>query len=278
MPEHYDQSVLDALLAINTWLDGDILDAYVDSYTDGESEVLSLAAARATDGYRAKFAGNTADDGTIRLDENDYLAYKESYVRKFDDMNLNIANFEGKFADLVAGGVSNDEFISRVTQLQSQVMLGSEALRATYAQYQGADGISDEELLAAALDPALEPAIFARQIQVAKVGAAGVQRQFGVSIDQSNRLLNAGIDTDSEASDLFEKAASIIPTIDRLAARHNDPDDDLTLDEFIDSEVFADQDQRNRIRGLFAAETSLFTDDAMVRTTREGARVGLQER
>jgi len=274
-----DQSVLDELLALNSWLTGGILDAYVDSFIAGDQEVISLAKARATDDYRAKFAGNTAADGSTRMDENSYLAYQEAFVRKFEvDLNLNVENFADSFAALVEGGVSYSEFNSRVTQLQSQVLLGSEALRATYAEYQGASGISNEELLAAALDPSLEPAIFARQIQVAKVGAAGVQRLFRVSIDQSNRLFNAGIDTGSEAAELFDRAACLIPTIDRLAERHNDPDDDLSLDEFIDSDVFADQEQRNRIRNLFAAENSLFTDTAAVRQTREGARTGLQER
>lgn len=261
------------------WLTPELADIYLDAYTGEEFNTpdLALAQVRASTEYQRIFAGNVRDDGSIRLDENDYLAYKEAFVADLSQY-VNPAYFESMFPTLVENGVTYSEFRQRLDTITSRVLQAAPEIRKAYAEIRPdlAD-LSDSALIANALDPQLGDAILNKQITEAEIAGTAVQRGFDLPFDTIQQLAEQGLDITS-SQELFNQARQVLPIFDVLSRRHFDPNDSFTIDEFLASNVFADEQERQRMQRLLAAESSLFGDTSQFAQTQTGALTGLTQR
>jgi len=265
---------------IPPWMrDTPLEQVYINAWVETGSADLAREAVRESPHYDNLFPGNSRSDGTVRYDEATYTSVRESYADVLLSVGLNPDLFTSKFGDMIEGAVSPAEFASRVESVYTRVIDASPAVAERMNAYYGA-GLTGTAIMASFLDPDVGQAILEKRIAVAEVGAEASVRGFNVIQDFANRLYEAGTDTTSEAAQFFSLAENLLPTLGVLTARHNDPNDDFTLEEFAASEVFGNPDQRRRVRTLLAQERSTFNTGAstLLAQSEGGGLAGLTER
>lgn len=229
--------------------------------------------------YDKVFAGNRRDDGSLILSDSDYRARTEAYDDILLSVNLAPGNFQGKYGDLISGLVSANEFASRVNSVYERVVDNAPAIRDYYAT-NFAEDFTDEAIIASMLDPDVGNAILTKQITMSEVGGEAASRGFQIATDFANQLVNAGMDSQSEAAEFFTQAENVLPVLQTLAIRHADADDDFDLNEFAQATIFGDPTQRRRMRTLQAQERSTFAENqqGIFARNREGLATGLIQR
>jgi hypothetical protein len=252
------------------WIPPDAIQAYSDLYNEGSVE--PWLGIRTDSRYEQWFPGNMDDDGNIRYGEDSYAGVREAYRDVVRSMNLNDQAFEDQFTALMEGEVSPSEFEARASEVYDRVISASDAIKNAFAEANGFE-ITTEGILASALDPDLGDKILSQEIGMAEISGAATESGFTLGSDRIAELEAFGVTLD-QARGVYGQAASTLPVLDMLAARHDDPDDDFDLNEFEQAEIFNDPFQNRRMRRLISQERSTFTQGASVRATR-GALTGL---
>jgi len=255
------------------FLPAPLAEIYLQSWIENGDATLATATMRRAPSYDEYFPGNRRPDGSLRYSEQQYLAVTEAFDNTLLSVGINPAHFKDRYRDLIVGNVSPSEFTSRVETMTERVLTRGEAVRQEYADYYGVD-MTDEALIAAALDPNLDNAIQNHKIDVAQIGAQGLLKGYGIDLQLAERISNQGLNA-SQAGDVFAAAAEQLPILDVLARRHNDPTDSFDLNEFLSAAVFNDPNERRRIRRLLAAEQSTFSRSSQILARRNGALSGL---
>jgi hypothetical protein len=238
---------------------------------------LALAEMRRDARYDQFFAGNRRPDGTVVLPEAEYLSTVEGYDRRLRMFDLDPSDFRGRFGELIQGGKSPDEFEADLAEVQTEVILQGPAVRAQYAAYGYSADISDRSIMASRLAPGTSPQVFEQRFRAAQVGAEAVNKGFTYGRSQAERLAQAGVDQE-QARQLFGQAASELPTLNELMNRHNDPDDDLTLDEYTDAVVLRDPEHLQAIARVLTRERSQFSGGDLLAKNNDGGVLGLRQR
>lgn len=254
------------------WLPPEVIEVYTDAWAGGSVDPWSDV--RADTRYDQWFPGNRTPDGRVRYGESQYAAVRESYRDVVRSMNLNPELFEERFTELMEGEVSPAEFEARADQVWNRIATASDQIRQRFADANGFD-LTTEGLLASALDPDLGDDILNQRITLAEVGGAAAESGFNVADTQIDQLVRVGVGLD-EARQLYQRAESLLPALDILTRRHNDPDDDFSLDEFTNAQVFQDPTQNRRIRRLMDQERATFGTGLSARQLRGGAVTGLE--
>jgi len=255
-----------------------LLEVYANALLVTGNADLAIVEMRADPQYDTYFAGNKRDDGSVRWTEKEYLSIIEAFEVELEGYGVNPAVFAEKFPELIAGDVAPDEFRSRLSTAYGQLINATEEVRTYYAENFGITDLTDESVFAAFLDPTIGEEILGGRLDVAAVGGAGLQYGFDLDPELAERLAQQDI-TGQQAGQLFSQAATQLPILDTLARRHNDPDDDFDLEEFLAAAVDADPTQSRRLRRLFAQESSLFSRQSAFRTSRDtGGITGLLDR
>lgn len=248
---------------VPVWMRGTPLEqVYINAWIETGDAALARETVRENPAYDQYFPGNQRDDGTIRYDEDTYLAIVESYGDSLLSVGVNPDIFSTRFGELIAGAVSPAEFASRVENVYTRVIDATPEVAQRMDEFYGT-GFSTEAVLASFLDPDIGTAILEKRIAVSEVAAEASRRNFNLTLDFANRLYEAGTDTASEAARFFSLAENALPTLSVLAARHADPEDDFTLEDFAASEVFGSAAARRRTRTLLAQERASFTTGSL---------------
>jgi hypothetical protein len=266
------------------WLPNEAIQAYIDAFVDSGDDTVAWAQVRTHKNYEQWFPGNLTADGRPRYSENVYAAVTASYDDVFRSVGLSgqaLKEMQAKYGDLISGEVSPQELeADRVVPMYERILASSSFIKARYASEFGV-GLSDIELLSAAMDPALGAKILEKQISLAEIGGEAAESGFGtIDKDLINRMFESGkIDRDA-ADRLFQQAENLLPTLNVLAARHADPDDTFDIEEFVTADIFQDPTQRRRINRLVAQEKSLFSggSGSFVSSRTTGGVAGLAER
>lgn len=254
---------------------------YIDAWVESGDVQLALESVRSSELYQQYFAGNVREDGSVRYDENTYLAIKDSYANTLLSINVNPDLFSEQFGNLIAGDVSPAEFQTRVEALYGQVIDQAPAILDYYAETFGYEA-TPSFIIADLLDPDVGQQILTGRIAIAQVGGSASQYGFDISSEFAQQLVHAGVQGVGQATQLFGLAQGVIPTLTALAARHADPDDDFDLNEFTAAQVFNDPEQRQRMRRLMSQEMASFRQGSgsasPLARSDTGRRVGLEVR
>ena len=259
------------------WLPQELKDIYAQAWEDTGDETQALAIMRADPTYREFFPGNNRDDGTVRLNEQEYISNMEAYHIMAVSYGLNPAIFQELWIEAIVNGVSPAEMAERF-ELAFDGILGIE-LEEVVTFYREAYGIemTDEAIFASILDPSLADGIIEGRIAIAQVGAAGIASGFGFGevLPEAERLAGFGFGQ-QQAFAFFGRASGRVPILSSLARRFRDADSTFDLSEFTDAEIFSDAFQLRRRARLLARESSSFTrDSSIARDRATGALVGL---
>lgn len=266
----------DLVRSMVSWLPGQLADVFVEGYIESGSFEMARERVRQHESYDQYFPGNRRDDGSLRYTEEQYLGIVEGYEDALLGININPDLFSEQFGDLVAGLVSPNEFRGRVDELYARVISSVVPIRDFYAENYGI-GMTDSAIIASVINPDIGDAIINERIAISEIGGEARLHEFGINLDLATELYQRGL-TRTTAGQVFTEAASDIPILDVLARRHQDPDDDFDLNDFLAASVFGDPEERLRIRRLLAAERSLFSPGARLRREAEGQITGLRQR
>jgi hypothetical protein len=254
---------------------------YIDAWIESGDVQLALEAVRESEMYSQFFMGNVRDDGTVRYDENTYLSIKDSYRNTLLSINVNPDLFEQQFGVLISGDVSPGEFLQRVESIYSGVIDQAPQIMEYYADRFGFE-LTPSAIIADLMDPDVGQQILEGKIAIAQVGGSASQFGFDIDTQFAQSLVHAGVQGGGGANQFFGLAQGVIPTLSALAARHADPDDDFDLAEFSAAQIFADPEQRQRMRRLLSQESASFTQGSgaagPIARSEGGRRVGLETR
>lgn len=240
----------------------------------GDSE-LALSMARQDSRYDSWFPGLRRDDGTVRMSEVDYAERVFSYRNVIADAGVNPDLFESRYVQLIEGDVSAAEFARRVDTVQRRVLQNIDGVRQALVQYENTGGITDQAILAWALDPDnMGQAILEQRISMAEIGAEASRSGYFVGAVRARQLANLGVDQE-RARTFYRGAQGLVEELDRLAG-FTTGDTDVDIREYEDAALFGDVDQMRRLSGLADIEDARFGQSGMSRTRRRVT--GLVER
>lgn len=273
------ESLEDLLRLQYSWLPQGALDVFIQSYIefgpDGAWESV-----RQDERYESWFPGNLTDEGQARYSESDYFAVRESYrdvMRSVGIEPTRIAALEERFIQLMEGEVSPNEFAQRVNVVNDRILSASTQIREYYAEQNGLDDLTTEDLLLGALDPELGTEILERGLRVAEIGGSAREFDFDIDAAQALEIAERGVGL-PQARQIFGEANQLVPVLDVLAKRHADPDDDFDLDEFLAADLFRDPKANLRMRRLIQQERASFGRGADVMRDSAGRAEGLTAR
>lgn len=259
------------------WVPDALRQVFVDAWAKYGDPNVALGTLRQDARYDQFFPGNRRADGTTALTEAEYLSTVEGYDRALRSFQLDPADFRVRYGELIQGGSSPDEFLTDLGQVQQEVFLQAPAIRAKYAEFGYSADVSDRAILASRLSPGVSAQVFEQRFRSAQIGGAAANYGFAYSSGQAERLAQAGVGQD-QANQLFAQAASEIPTLNDLMARHNDPEDTLTLDEYTNAIVLRDPAHLQAIARVLTGEKSLFSSQDLLAQDQSGGVLGLKQR
>lgn len=263
---------LEDLEALYPSIPRDALILYLEHY-GVEGGEQAWAYVRQDGRYKDWFPGNLTDDGEVRYSEANYSGVLEAYDDVYRSVGLDPKWLAGRYGDLIGGEKSPDEFAAEVALTYDRIVSASEGVRNWYAEHRGIQSTT-QALLLAHLDPSLQGPILEGDIELAEIG--GTASDFGFDLDLAavEELVDRDM-TKGQAAQLFGQAQSIIPIMQTLLKRHNDPDDEFDVESFIQSEFFMDPLENYRMRRVMAAERALYGSEMSMRRDQRGGVTGL---
>jgi len=242
------------------YLPDEVINKYVDYYAESDKNIdVALGKLRQDPIYDEYFPGNKRADRTVRYNEAEYLAVKESYKLSLEDYSLNPEFFDDTFSNLIAGDVSPSEFKTRVDVVFEGIKSNIPQVKEFYSANYGID-LTDEAIFASAIKPELGEQILNKQVAISQIGGEARRAGFGdiVSLEKAQELQAAGI-TQAQARQLFQQAQLEIPRIQELqAARGIEEEERFGLEEFTEAAVFQSPEELEQIRILEAERLSQF--------------------
>ena len=196
-----------------TLLSDTLLNIYIQKYIEtGNDSAEAIKAMRQTDEYKSVFAGNLNPDGvTVKYSEREYSQLIDGYKRKIDAIGINsdlIMTSERK-QQLVENVVSPDELGTRINTVYSQVLQSIPQVKEFYKRNFNRD-LTDEEIIASAIDPKIGEGIISGTISARDVlGQRVLRSQIGAE------ALLAGTDITVEAAEALRAKGLNVETARR---------------------------------------------------------------
>ena len=259
------------------WLPPEALDVVLEAYFRLGSFDAAWVELRSDSRYESWFPGNLTEDGRPHYPEEMYANIVGQYDSVMEAVGLG-NTFRHRYGEWIAGDVTPDEARGRIVPMYERIVSQSDQLKEYYAKTYGLV-MTDAALLASSLDPELGEGILTKQISIAEIGGEALESGFDINAAFAERMFEEGQATRAQAESIFQRAESFLPVLSILAQRHDDPDDTFDLKEFVSADLFADPQERMRMKRLISQEKSLFTGGSQIDYTRSraGGVAGLQE-
>jgi len=262
--------------ALFPFLPPQLLDLYSEKWAESGDPTLALAEVRASPQYEQFFPGIKRTDGSLRMSESEYLSRKDGYRLALSQFNLNPANFENRFVEMIEGEVEVADFANRLSGAFENIITAMPEIREFYSQNFGVS-MTDEAIFASFIDPELGDAVLNRRISISQIGGAGAASGFNIDLAMAEQIRQRGIGFQG-AQEFFGQAATQIPVFNALAGRFG-VDTDVDLTEFAAASIFGNVRQASRLRRLQAAEASSFSEQfGSVSTSDDFTLRGLRQR
>lgn len=269
-----------------TWMDEELLQTFISIYnTNGGEADDAIRELRTTEKYKEEFPGIFREDGkTIRLEgatpELQYLTNVEAYRSYFADYNLNPDLFENKIVQLFEQDVAPREVEERLSTAYNLLFPQFDAVKTFYVQNYpnvatSEDQITDEAIFASFINEDISKDIIENRVKISQIGGAFAERGVDVTLSQSQRLINAGVNSQL-AQQLAAKAETNLPRLRRLAAKYRESQAVFGTSEFLEAEVFADSEAAFLKQQLESEEQTIFSATGTTAISDTGV-TGLQE-
>ena len=213
------------------------------------------------DAYAKRFAANVdrVKAGKPALSEGTYLAAERSYAQAFRSLGVPKLATRVNFNKLIAGDVSTDEAVDRVTTAINRVQNAPEETKRALAAFY--PNISPFDIAEAVLDPDISLPALKRQIAAAEIGGGAIRAGLGVTRERAEQLQNLGI-TQAQAQAGFQQIAGGLQRGGQLAAIYQEtPYGQETAEQEIFGIAGATQARRQRQK-IIKSEQAAFGGQA----------------
>lgn len=266
-----------------TLLPDELLDIYVAAYVQsGNDEQQAISAVRTSNAYQSYYPGNLNPDGvTTKYSEAEYSQVIDGYNRKFESIGINpdaILTNERK-KQLIQNIVSPDELGTRINTVYSNIITGIPQVKEYYQRNFGRT-LTDEEIIASAIDPQLGQQIIAGTIAARDVVSQNVVRaQIGgqallagtdISIEAVESLRQQGLDPQA-ARQAFNQVQNIQQQA--FAQGREVPD----VQDIVEGLQLGDVEDLQQVSNIIRQVQAQSSVQAGARTTQAGAVTGLIE-
>ena len=184
--------------------------------------------------YLKRFAGNKLlmDAGFAPLDDKEYLATERAYDKIFTSYELGQFNNRDRFSKLIGSRISADELAARVSLAVDRVNRAAretrDAIRELYPE------LTNQDLVAYAIDPVNQLPALQRKVQAAEIGGAALAQNLSIGLQAApetetgftnvrrrglgvEQLVSEGVDLE-KARTGYGKVAELLPTAEKLSA------------------------------------------------------------
>jgi len=213
------------------------------------------------DAYSKRFAANfeRIKAGKPAISEGTYLAAERSYAQALQSMGVPRLATRNNFNKFIAGDVSTDELVDRVTTAVNRVQNAPTETKAALAAYY--PNLSSLDIAEAVLDPEISLPALKRQIAAAEIGGAATRAGLGVGRQRAEELLGLGI-SQQQALTGFQQVAQMAPRGGQLAEIYKESP---YTQQVAEAEVFAtagSQQAREQRERLTKREQATFAGRA----------------
>jgi len=244
-PEKYAGLV--ALLA-SYGIDGiaNMVDKVIIDYpeSDGE-EILNLLRydERYNKPYLARFAGNAArlKNKMPLLSESDYLNQERGYSKMFKSYGLTNLDNTAQYVKLISADIDIDEATTRVSMAYDRVLKAEPSTKNAFLRF--FPMLSNQDLVAAMLNPEEQLPALERKVQSAEIGGAALRQGLSAELADTTTksamysnvqagtvgagtLETAGV-SPTVATAKYQTIASELPTMEKLSSIYGS-----TLDQY----------------------------------------------
>lgn len=256
---------------------GALMQEYIKGFVGTGSAQVGMEKARESSAYDAVFAGNRREDGSLRMAEQDYFAYKRGWSRSLAGFGLNPGEFmaRGRFEAAVRGEVSIEELNMRLQATQDGILDNVAGVQQYYAENYGLE-LTPEAILGMAIDPTVQRDVLERRITAGQIGGEAAVRGFIRDVDRAEELARAGV-TQEAARNLYGQAEATLGGISATTQRFNRGA--TSIGQFEEAAALGDEVGMKRLQTALGEEQASFGSRADTRRSREGfGLTGLRER
>lgn len=272
------RSLAQDLVTTYPWMPQPLVDIFIEEFINSAGNPdVAMARMRQSAQYEIYFPGNKTEDGLIQLPEAEYVAGRDTFNLELISYGIDPDVLGHIYPTLVAGGIRPDDFRRRMATLYTDVASNTPFVRQVYAEEFGSGDISIASLMANGLDPSTNPMVFEERIKKSQIGGEMLQAGLNLDMTHVTRLAGMGLNQQS-AREFYGQARTLLPTLNNLMTRHNDPDDEFDINELSDALLISDPDQLEVIQRLFGQERSMFSPLNLFQIQQGGAVAGLRQR
>lgn len=264
-------------------LPDELLNIYVTAFVEsGNDAQQAIQAVRTSNAYQTTYPGNLNPDGiTTKYTEAEYSQVIDGYKRKFESIGINpdVVLTNDRKKQLVENIVSPDELGARVNTVYTNILTGIPAVKEYYQRNFGRI-LTDEEIIASAIDPSIGQQIVAGTISARDVVSQNVVRaQIGgqallagtdISIEAVEALRQQGIDP-SAARQAFNQVQNIQQQA--LAQGRNIPE----VQDIVEGLQLGDVQDFNAVSSILRQQLAASSTQLGARRTQAGEVTGLVE-
>lgn len=259
---------------------------------DGD-EVLNLLRydSRYNAPYLARFSGNATrlKNKMPLLDEATYLQQEVGYAKIFKSYGLKTMANTDWYAKLIAADVSIDEAATRVSLAYDRVLKADPATRNSFTKF--FPMLSNQDLVAAMLDPEEQLPALERKVQAAEIGGAALRQGLASELKDTTTtssmyknvqagtigaetLETAGVSA-TTATKSYGTIATELPTMEKLSSIYGSTMEQYGQKEAEQAELLGLASAKRKKEALTARERAQFEGSAgrgtkSLGTTRQG--------
>jgi hypothetical protein len=138
--------------------------------------------------------------------------------------------------------------------------------------------MTDEALIASALDPNVGLSILQGRITAAQISGEAQRLGFDRGMEASERLAQAGGLDQMRARDFYAGAARAVPRTERFSQRFETGRPSFGIEEYEEAGLFGTTELQRRMRRLHMSEMAMFQQGPSVAMEQGGAFTGLGRR
>jgi hypothetical protein len=262
---------IDDASALFPYYPGNILNIILNKWIETGDINLAVAAARATDDFAKTFPGIKREDGSLRMNEVQYLELKDAMKDELRNYNLNPDVFANEITEAIAGDVDIQEFKGRLQFGYEQLINNRDIVLEVYRAEYGMD-LTEEALFAMFISPEIATSVLENQILVSQILAEAEVADVSLGKATVQEFISAGIGQE-QARALFRETEQLTG-LTRVAGAAGM---ELTEEEIATGLAGLSPDQLGLIRSVEARAASESAIQAGAATARTGEVVGLEE-
>jgi hypothetical protein len=258
-------------------IDNGLFDAFINGFIGSGSAITALQTVRESSAYDTVFEGNRREDGTIRMEEADWFAYKRGWQRTLAGFGLDPTEFQARnrLRESVEGEISIQELNQRLQVTQDGILDNIDAVRQFYGQAYGIE-LTTEAILGMAIDPDIQRDVLERRITAGQIGGEAAVAGFARNIERAEELARAGLEQ-AQARELYAGAAMNLRGISGATSRFHLGGTDIG--NYESAVAFQDAIQQRRFQTALQREESSFSSTMDTRQDRDSLGLtGLRQR